>query len=157
MIRRLLNKFEKLLFYEKSPKKVALACGLAMYIAFSPFLGLHTLMLLASGWLLNLNIPLLIAVSYIVNNPWSMIPIFAAGYAVGYLILHTWLGFPLLDANPWWMAHVNEYLQYYLNLPNVSFWAFMLGANLLGIILGIITYFVAHSLALKVHALRRDS
>lgn len=156
-MRRLLAKFEKLLFYEKSPKKVALACGVAMYIAFSPFIGLHTLMLFVAGWLLKLNIPLLVTVSYIVNNPWSMIPIFAAGYGVGYVILHTWLGFPVLDANPWWMRGVNEYLQYYLNLPDVSFWAFMLGANLLGVILGIITYFVAHSLALKVYALQRNS
>lgn len=156
MISRLRTKFEKLLFYEKSPKKVALACGMGVYIAFSPFIGLHTIMLIASGWLFNLNIPLLLAVGYVVNNPWSMIPLFAAGYGIGYVVLHTWLGLPIADANPWWMTTVNDYVHYYLGIKQVSFWAFMLGANVLGIILGIVTYFVAHSLALKV-ARRRNS
>ncbi len=150
MIRHMINKFEKLLFYEKSPKKVAIACALGVYIAFSPFIGFHTMMLIASGWILNLNIPLLLAVGYIVNNPWSMIPVFASGYGLGYLILHTWMEWPITASNPGWMSTINEYVHYYVGIPDVSFWAFMLGANLLGIVLGVITYFVAHSLALKV-------
>ncbi len=156
MISRLRAKFEKLLFYEKSPKKVAIACGLAVYIAISPFIGLHTIMLIVSGWLFNLNIPLLLAVGYVVNNPWSMLPLCAAGYGVGYLMLHTWAGIPLAAGNPWWMATVNEYIHYYTGIDQISFWAFMVGANVLGVVLGVVTYFVTHALALKI-ARQRNS
>lgn len=125
---------------ERCPKRLAQAASLGVYIAFSPFFGLHTVMHFLFGWLLGLNIPLLLFVGYAINNPWTMVPIYASGYMVGYWIMHTWWMVPLAESNPVWMHAFNQKLAYYVGMPHVSFWAFMIGANLLGIVLALILY-----------------
>ena len=125
---------------EQCSRKLALASSVAVYVAFSPFFGLHTLMHVVCGWFFGLNIPLLLVVGYTVNNPWTMIPIYMSGYFLGYWLLHSCLGFSISSVNPWWMESVNTRLHYYLGFVDVSFWAFMVGANILGIILAFISY-----------------
>jgi len=38
------------------------------------------------------------------------------------------------------MSFINTKLAYYLGMVDVSFWAFMLGANLVGVILAFVLY-----------------
>lgn len=128
---------KRLLFYEKSPRKLAVATSVALYVAISPFLGLHTIMLVVTGWLFNLNIPVLIMVSYTVNNPWTMVPLMAGGYYVGYKILHGFLGISVAAINPSIMDWVNQYIHKFIGIADVSFWAFLLGGNLVGILVAI--------------------
>lgn len=125
---------------ERCPHKLAVASSLGIYISFSPFLGLHTAMHIILGWLFGLNIPLLLAVGYGVNNPWTMVPIYMSGYLCGYWILHSWWGMSVTGSNPLWMSYINAKLAYYLGVVDVSFWAFMLGANLVGVILAFVLY-----------------
>lgn len=130
----------RLFLYEHSAHKLAVACSLATYIAFSPFLGFHTIMLVASGFLFRLNVPVLIAVGYTINNPFTMIPVYMGGYLTGYWILHSWWGIAVSQANPWWMQSVNGFLHTHLHIPDVSFWAFLLGGNILGVMLALVSY-----------------
>ncbi|MCF7900513.1 DUF2062 domain-containing protein [Candidatus Babeliales bacterium] len=134
----------KLFIYETSPHKLAVACAIAVYIAFSPFFGLHTLMLIGSGMFFKLNIPLLLIIGYVINNPFSMIPIYMSGYAVGYWILHECLEFHVCAYNPWWMESVNNFLHAKIGISHISFWAFMIGGNCVGIILGCVAYPLMH-------------
>lgn len=132
--------FKKIAGKERCPHKLAVAASLGIYISFSPFLGFHTAMHVVLGWLFGLNIPLLLAIGYGVNNPWTMVPIHMSGYLCGYWILHSWYGLSVTGFNPSWMSHINAKLAYCLGMVNISFWAFMLGANLVGIILAFVLY-----------------
>ncbi len=131
---------KRLFLHERSARKLALATSVALYVAISPFLGLHTIMLVVAGWVFNLNIPVLIMVSYTVNNPWTMVPLMAAGYWVGYKLLHDIMGISVAALNPALMACVNMYIQKYIGIQDVSFWAFMIGGNLLGIAVAVGMY-----------------
>ncbi len=144
MRRFIIHHSKKLLLHERSAKKLALATSVALYVAISPFLGLHTMMLVVAGWLFNLNIPVLIMVSYTVNNPWTMIPLMAGGYWAGYKILHVWCGLSVAAINPAIMSWFNAYIHTYLGLKDVSFWAFMLGGNIVGIFVALALYPLLH-------------
>ncbi len=135
---------KKLLLYEKSPRKLALATSVALYVALNPFLGLHTIMLVLAGWLFKLNIPVLIMVSYTVNNPWTMVPLMAGGYWVGYKIVHVWLGFSVAALNPPMMDWVNQYIQKFVGIADVSLWAFLIGGNIVGITVALIMFPFLH-------------
>lgn len=136
-----IKKFVLALFkYETSAKKLALACSIALYIAFSPFIGFHTMMLIVSGWLFNLNIPLLLLVGYTINNPLTMVPIYLSGYVCGYWILHTFLHLNVVVYNPWWMHSLNDFLYTTVGIPKISFWAFLIGGNIVGIFLALLSY-----------------
>lgn len=140
MLARLKTMLSKLTPKDRCPHRLALAASLAIYISFSPFFGLHTIMHIVFGWAFNLNIPLLLLVGYGINNPWTMMPIYLSGYLFGHWLLHTLGGLPIAHANPAWMSWVNGKLSYYLGVVDVSFWAFMIGANILGIALAFATY-----------------
>ena len=148
---------KRLLLQERSPKKLALAVSVALYVAISPFLGLHTMMLVVAGWAFGLNIPVLILVSYTVNNPWTMVPLMLGGYWVGYKILHTWLGFGVAAINPPVMHLVNSYLYQYVGLQDVSFWAWMLGGNIVGLAVACATYPALYTLFKKLQADERGT
>ena len=126
--------------YEGSVPQLALAGSWALYIAFCPFLGLHTIMAIGIGWILRLNIPLILTTSYLVNNPWTMIPINLAGYFSGYWILHVLFKLPMKELNPAWMSYFNNLFHTYLGFSDISFWGLMLGGNILGIILAFACY-----------------
>lgn len=140
MFEKIKEKLLKLFSYETSPHKLALACSLAIYIAFSPFFGFHTIMLIGAGMLFRLNVPLLLIIGYTVNNPFSMIPIYVSGYLLGFWILHTWFQIPVDTANPWWMDKVNLFLQSHVGHSHISLWGFLLGGNILGVALALIFY-----------------
>ncbi len=148
---------KRLLLHERSPKKLALAVSVALYVAISPFLGLHTIMLVVAGWMFNLNIPVLIIVSYTVNNPWTMVPLMLGGYWVGYKILHVWLGLSVAAINPPIMHLVNDYLYRYIGLQDVSFWAWILGGNVVGLAVAAITYPLLHILFKNLQADERGA
>lgn len=146
MFERIKGLLQRVAPQERCPKKLAFAASLAIYIAFSPFIGLHTIMHIVLGWFFGVNIPLCLAVGYGVNNPWTMVPIYMSGYLCGYWILHSWWGLSIAAVNPGWMVWINTKLTYYLGIVDVSFWAFMIGANIVGVLLALITYPLFHSL-----------
>ncbi len=107
-----------------SPHKLALTCSVGIYIAFSPFPGGHTLLMLAFKWLLGLNLPVLFIVASI-NNPWTMIPFFTLDHYFGYWLVHT-----IFELNPpwtWSLAHI-------FGSGSVCLWSFLIGGNILGIL-----------------------
>lgn len=126
--------------YDRCPHRLSLAFAVAVYVSFSPFIGLHTLMLVASGWFLRLNIPLVLAIGYGINNPLTMVPIMMSGYWAGHWFLHSWLEVQVAATNPWWIEWFNALLHTHVGIQQVSFWAFMVGANLLGIVLALLCY-----------------
>ena len=149
MITRIKQAVKSVFSYESSPEKVAFATSVAVYIAFSPFCGLHMIMSVISGIFLRLNVPLLLSLGWVINNPLTMVPIYTSGYFFGHWLLHWHMGISVVDINPTWMAPLNTFLHSYIGLTDVSFWAWLIGGNILGILLAFIAYPVMHKIMIS--------
>lgn len=133
---------------EASAHKRALSVCIGVYIAFSPFAGLHTLMVVLFSWLLSLNFPLTLASSMLVNNPWTMVPVYGLGYFFGCWFLYL-LGLDAAFSNPWWMSGVNSFLVKTVGMQKISLWAFLIGGNVLGIFLALLAYPLVKYMSLR--------
>ena len=76
------------------------------------------------------------------------------GYLFGDFLLHTVLGFHTIDYNPGWMGPVNELLARYCGCGTVSCAAFIVGGNILGIVLACALYPVTKWIIAKYAASR---
>src|SRR5918994_933712 len=86
--------FRRLLAIDDPPERTALAFAIGVFIAFSPFLGLHTIMATAVAFLFRFNKVAIYSGTFI-NNPFlTLVPIIIASYAIGALILNQPLRIP---------------------------------------------------------------
>ncbi len=113
-----------------SPHRLALSCSVGFYIAFSPFPGAHTIIMIFAKWLLNLHFPLLFLTTSF-NNPWTMIPFYSGGYLFGYWLIHV-----VLDLHPRWTVSLAKIL----GSGRICLWSFLIGGNVLGLISACISY-----------------
>lgn len=133
------NWLVNIMMSEQSPRKMALSCCLGIYIAFSPFIGLHTGMVFLFAWLFALNGAVTLVVSKIVNNPLTVIPVYGSGHAFGCWIMKL-LNLDPMIGNPSWMNTLNDWIFSHTGLSGISFWALMIGCNALGLILALVCY-----------------
>ena len=113
-----------------SPEVLAWSFSAGIYIAFSPFPGLHTVMVLITRLLFRCNVPILFF-STSINNPWTMIPFFSFDYFFGHWLVHTLLGF-----NPGMVVSLEK-----VGLSGtLCLWSFLIGGNVLGIVGALISY-----------------
>src|SRR4029450_11182615 len=83
--------FRRLLAIDDPPERTALAFSIGVFIAFSPFLGLHTIIATAIAFAFRFN-KIAIYTGTFLNNPFlTLVPIIIASYGVGALLL----GLPL--------------------------------------------------------------
>ena len=76
------NLVKKLLHIEDTPERTALAYSIGIFLGFSPFVGLHTLVGLAVAFLFGLNrVAILLGVW--TNTPWWIVPFY---------VIATWVG-----------------------------------------------------------------
>src|SRR6185295_13998196 len=79
--------FRRLLAIDDPPERTALAFSIGVFIAFSPFLGLHTILATALAFLFRFN-KVAIYTGTFLNNPFlTLVPIIIASYGVGAFIL----------------------------------------------------------------------
>lgn len=122
------------------PKKLAAAASVGVYLAFTPFLGLHLALALFISWFFSLNAALMIAVSCVIHNPWTVFPIYATDYFCGDYVLSHWFGVDPVSCNPCWVGQCNAFLTAHTGLPSLSLWSFLIGGNILGIGLSLLFY-----------------
>jgi hypothetical protein len=82
----LLRRLRLLLQVEDSPRHVALAFAVGVFVSFSPFLGVHTALSLGIAFVFRLN-RVAILVGTWVNNPWTIGPVYTAGTLLGCALL----------------------------------------------------------------------
>jgi len=140
MVRAGIEKLKNLADQEHCSTKLALSFCVGVYIAFSPFIGLHTVMTFIFVWLFGLNLAATFTASWLINNPWTMIPIYSTDYFFGDWLLHKMLGLDTVTCNPLWMSWINSPLRTYCGLGNISLLAFIIGGNLLGIGISLMLY-----------------
>jgi uncharacterized protein (DUF2062 family) len=85
--------FRRLLAVDDPPERTALAFSVGVFIAFSPLLGLHTLLATLVAFLFRFN-KLAIYAGTFVNNPLTLFPVVGASYAVGARMLDRPLRLP---------------------------------------------------------------
>ena len=78
--------FKKLLHVEDTPERTALAYSIGIFLGFSPFLGLHTLIALAIAFLFKLNRVAILLGAWS-NTPWWIVPYYTIATWVGMLMM----------------------------------------------------------------------
>ena len=134
---------EKLVKSEPDPVRLAWSVTLGLFIAFSPYLGIQTVLVFVLSFLLRANSAVAFIVLYTVNNPWTMIPIAALDYLFGRWLLETMLGLNLEIYDPSWMVWVNtkiSFLTAYLGIKKIIFWYFFIGGNIIACLVAIASY-----------------
>lgn len=131
--------FSRFLGYEQCVERLTLSVCMGVYIAFCPFVGFHTALVFLFAWLFALNFAVMLSVSMLVNNPWTMVPVYGAGHLFGDWML-SWFGVNHYAWNPSWIMSFNSWARATIGLYGFSFWAFMIGGNILGIVLGVLSY-----------------
>jgi uncharacterized protein len=137
MRRRLRHMLEAFLHLDDTPRRIAAAFGVGVYLSFHPLFGLHTLMALGIAFAFRLSRAAVLVGIY-VNNPWTMAPMYLAGTTLGCWIL----GVPLdgLSDIEW---NFDDRAFYRLLLLSLKpyFWPYVLGNTILGIVCGSAAYF----------------
>ncbi|UCD35619.1 MAG: DUF2062 domain-containing protein [Nitrospiraceae bacterium] len=80
------DKFKSILKVKDSPRRIALAFAVGVFMGISPFLGLHYIGGFFLAWLFRLN-KLVTFVGVSVNNPWTIVPISSFGVWTGAKIM----------------------------------------------------------------------
>jgi len=135
---RLKKTVQLLLHLEDSPHRAALAFGIGLWLAFFPILGIHTGLALLIAFMFRLNRAAILVGVYF-SNPWTVAPLYIAGTMLGCAAL----GVPTegLEAIDWDL-HGMEFYRALLASLRPYAWPFILGNTVLGIVAGVIGYFV---------------
>jgi uncharacterized protein (DUF2062 family) len=132
----------RLLAIDDPPERTALAFAIGVFIAFSPFLGLHTIMATAVAFLFRFNKIAIYAGTFI-NNPFlTLVPIIIVSYAVGAFILGRPLHIPdeglELLKNP--RIFSGDYYRLLFLQSWGIVWPFSVGATALSVVCSLLAY-----------------
>jgi uncharacterized protein len=86
--------FRRLLAIDDPPERTALAFSIGVFIAFSPLLGLHTIMATFLAFVFRFNKIAIYAGTFLNNPPFTLVPIIILSYAVGAFIMGRPLSIP---------------------------------------------------------------
>ena len=148
--------FRRLLAIDDPPERTALAFSIGVFIAFSPFLGLHTIMATVVAFLFRFNKIAIYAGTFI-NNPFlTLVPIIIVSYGLGALLLGQPPRIPAEGIELIKDPHLLT-ASYYRELFGHSWYLikpFALGASVLSVVCPILAYPLTLS-ALRRHQKRK--
>ncbi len=140
--------FRRLLALDDPPERTALAFSIGVFIAFSPLLGLHTILATLVAFLFRFN-KIAVYTGTFINNPFlTFVPIIIASYAIGAFVLGRPLRIPAQGLALLQEPHLFTG-EYYRKLFRESWyivWPFAIGSTVLSIVCSLIAYPVTSSL-----------
>lgn len=136
---RLQRIVEKVVAQERSAKKLAVTFCLGVYIGISPFAGFHTIMTFLFAWLFTLNIAALFAVSFLIHNPWTTLPIYTLDHFFGKMVFK-FFGIDCMQFDPAWVESCNHFLMHHTGISGLSLTAFLVGGNILAVGISVMLY-----------------
>ncbi|HKO98010.1 MAG TPA: DUF2062 domain-containing protein [Pyrinomonadaceae bacterium] len=145
--------FRRLLALDDPPERTALAFSIGVFIAFSPFLGLHTLMATAIAFLFRFN-KIAIYSGTFINNPFlTLVPIIIASYAIGAFLLGQPIQIPAKGVALLKEPHLlsGDYYRILFRESWQIVWPFTIGAMVLSVVCSLVAYPVTSSLLKKHH------
>jgi len=135
MRRKLRGLVKTVLHMKGEPKEIALAFSLGVFVAFFPIFGTHTIMAVGGAWLLGVS-PAVTLAGTLINNPWTIAPLYGSSLYVGMVIMGRSMGGLDID---WSDLNFDTGLE----LVKTLFLPFSVGCILLGIIAAVISYIAA--------------
>lgn len=139
--------FRRLLAIDDPPERTALAFSIGVFIAFSPFLGLHTIMATAIAFLFRFN-KVAIYTGTFVNNPFlTLVPIIIASYGIGAFMLGRPWRIP--DEGLELLQHPRILSRDYYGLLFVQFWKIVWPFSVGGMALSVVCSLSAYPLTLR--------
>lgn len=149
--------FRRLLAIDDPPERTALAFSIGIFIAFSPFLGLHTILATVIAFAFRFN-KVAIYTGTFINNPFlTLVPIIVASYAVGAFVLGRPLRIPdegiELLKDPHLLTR-DYYRRLFVQSWNNIVWPFSVGGMILSVVCSLVAYPIT-LWALRKHRLRR--
>ena len=137
----------RLLALDDPPERTALAFSLGVFIAFSPFLGLHTIMATVLALVFRFNKVAIYSGTF-VNNPFlTLVPIILASYAVGAFLMGRPLALPPGGLELLRDPHLFT-AQYWRALFE-QFWGLLLPFAVGGTVLSVVCSLAAYPVTLK--------
>ena len=132
--RYLRDRLRELLKFNEPPHRLALAFALGTFIAFSPWIGLHIASAVVLAWLFRLNKVVVLTAS-LINNPWTIVPMYAFCLWFGIEITGGSERVPAIDWKSLEFGDIFVVLKPYL-LP------YVVGTVVAGLITSIAAYYV---------------
>ena len=140
--------FRRLLALDDPPERTALAFSIGVFIAFSPLLGLHTILATLIAFLFRFN-KIAVYTGTFINNPFlTLVPIIISSYALGAFLLGRPLRIPAQGLALLEEPHLLTG-DYYRELFHESWyivWPFTIGGTVLSVVCSLVAYPVTSSL-----------
>jgi uncharacterized protein (DUF2062 family) len=148
------DKFRAIFTVKDSPRRIAAAFAMGVFMGISPFLGLHYIGAFFLAWLFRLN-KLVAIVGVSVNNPWTIVPLSTFCVWIGAKMIGIKQVLPEVDwenvslmAIAKKMTDLDNFLYIIKQLmPLIK--AFFAGSFLVCTLSAILSYFIIHTLAVK--------
>jgi len=129
----------RLFTLDDTPERIALAFSLGVFLAFSPLIGLHAFLGFILAFSLSIN-RVAFLLGLFVNNPWTLVPIYAAGTYLGRLLMGSPSGphFPSFEWRSLWDGSFWLQLvrQWHIIKP------LLLGSTILSVFAAILAYWI---------------
>ncbi len=136
--------FRSIFNVKDTPRRIALAFAMGVFMGISPLLGLHYILALFLAWILRLN-KLVAVVGVSVNNPWTIVPISSFCVWIGAKLMGIKQVLPEVD---WGSVSLTGVMTKLTDLDNFILLVKEL-MPLIGTISAVISYFIIQPLATK--------
>ena len=147
--------FRRLLAIDDPPERTALAFSVGVFIAFSPFLGLHTIMATVIAFAFRFN-KIAIYTGTFINNPFlTLVPIIIVSYAVGALLTGRPLRLP--ESGMELLRDPHLLTRDYWRRLGEHAWDILLPFSVGGTVLSVICSLLAYPVTLKLLRSRRKT
>jgi len=142
------ERFKGILKLDDSPHKLAAAFALGVFIAFSPTIGLHTISCLLFAWMFRLSKLVVFTSSMLVNNPWTIVPLYGSCLWFGMHITVSGREAPHIAWNELNFSNAYVILKPYL-------WPFVAGTLVAGVVAAIVAYVLFYLAVLRFRKINR--
>jgi len=138
------KKIRSILTLDSHPGHISAGFAVGVFISFTPFFGLHTILAIAASFLLRINKVTCLTGTW-VNTPFTMVPVFIASNRIGEVLLgHTPQKIIIQDLN----------MSYSLELLKSHGAPILIGTSLIGFVAALISYTLLYFLIVRFR--RRD-
>jgi len=126
----------KFMDLDDSPGKIAFSFAIGVFIAFSPLLGTHLIMVFLIILIFRVS-KVAILTGALINNPWTIVPMYTAGTFLGFIILRQPLArFPKFSLSDF------SSLPDFFDKFKIILYPYLIGCAVLGLIAAIIGFFI---------------
>ena len=133
MRRYVTDRIREIVKLDDPPHKLALAFAIGVFVAFSPWLGLHIISCLFFAWIFRVSKFVVLTATF-VNNPWTMVPIYAFNLWFGVKITGGSIAVPVISWSEIGFRELFTVLKPFL-------WPFVIGSLVAGTVVGALSYF----------------